>query len=336
MQPRVCQLALVCLLAARAGLATPAAPSEPRSEPGPAGPAGGRASSEARAAGRFYRRKAEGWFWYAIEVQRPAAGPKRAAPRPAPPAGASGPARPAPLSSAWLRANLPRYRDLAIDSPSETNVAAYLYLQKVALDKASRFAEVSARVVLADPYLDENTRRPTATFAANAMNAEAGRARAALLRRIARGVALIFFFRSDCPYCHLQAPVLEALERLYGFTVYPVSLDGRGLGDGRFPAFRADRGQARALGVVTVPALFLARPPAGIAPLGQGALSLAQLEERIVLAATRAGWVTEGEYRRTRPLGPGSPRLNLGATPGAVPLAPAALVAYLRRRALVE
>jgi conjugal transfer pilus assembly protein TraF len=55
-----------------------------------------------------------------------------------PPAAASGPA---PLSAAWLRANLERFRDQAIDDPSPRNVALYLYLQRLVLDKAERFAE---------------------------------------------------------------------------------------------------------------------------------------------------------------------------------------------------
>jgi hypothetical protein len=58
---------------------------------------------------------------------------------------------PAPLSAAWLRANLERFRDQAIDDPSPRNVALYLYLQRLVLDKAERFAEATQRAVWADP-----------------------------------------------------------------------------------------------------------------------------------------------------------------------------------------
>ena len=136
----------------------------------PVGPAG------------FYLRGAEGWFWYQIEPG-PKAEPERPPPPPEPvletraepatPAEPPSPA-PAPLSAAWLRSRLADFRDAAIDEPTPENVALYLYLQRVAMDKASRFADATRRAVLLDPMLDELTRRPTATFAANLVNRQAG------------------------------------------------------------------------------------------------------------------------------------------------------------------
>ena len=163
------------------------------------------------------------------------------------------------------------------------------------------------------------------------MNAQAGRNRGRVLRRIAEQAGIIFFFRSDCPYCHIEAPVLKTLERVYGFTIYPVSLDGQALHNGLFRDFRADQGQAEAMGVIRVPAVYLVRPPNGIAPIGQGALALDQLKQRIVLAAVNAGWISEREYTETRPLASdqlmASGPLGTGAK---LPEDPAKLVAYLR------
>jgi conjugal transfer pilus assembly protein TraF len=277
----------------------------------------------------FYARGAEGWFWYAEEP--PAAEAPEQAPEPprdvtAPPPAAAepesphsaAPAGPTPLSAAWLRANLERYRDVAIDDPSPRNVALYLYLQRLALDKAERFAEATQRVVWSDPLLDETTRRPLATFAANLVNREAAANREAALTETAKVAGLWFLFRSDCPYCEAQAPLLEVLTARYGFDVQAVSLDGKPLPGGFFPDFRTDRGQARTLGVVSTPALFLARPPNGIVPLAQGVLSLAELQRRIVHAATEAGWIAPEWRERTRarvadlrmaPIGPDDPSL---------------------------
>jgi hypothetical protein len=83
------------------------------------------------------------------------------------------------------------YRDAAIDDPTSQNVALYLYLQRVALDKSSRFAAATQRAVQLDPFLDEITQRPTATFAANLTNWQAGDNRDAVLERIAK-TALAF------------------------------------------------------------------------------------------------------------------------------------------------
>ena len=256
----------------------------------------------------FYARSAEGWFWYRdsrvpiVPVPAPVA-PPPVAPAPPPESLAEPPAPPgpAPLSAQWFRENLDSYRDRAIDAPSPENVAVYLHLQRIAMDKSSRFATVSERVVQGDPLLDEVTRRPTATFGANLVDRQASAAADALLGRLAETAALWFLFRSDCPYCDAQAPLLEALAARYGFAVLAVSLDGAGLKDGRFPDYRVDRGQAQVLGVLSTPALFLARPDQGeVAPLAQGLLSLSQLRERIVLAAVQAGWITEPEAQHVK------------------------------------
>ena len=219
--------------------------------------------------------------------------------QPSPPAEPA-PSGPAPLSAAWLREHLERYRDQAIDDPSPSNVALYLYLQRLVLDKAERFAEATQRAVWADPLLDETTRRPLATFAANLANREAGAAREAALNLIGEQAGLWFFYRSDCPYCEAQAPLLDLLTTRYGLAVRAIALDGRPLPGGFFPTFATDAGQAKTLGVVSTPALFLVRPPDGVVPIAQGVLSLAELQERLVNAATEAGWIPEHWRERTR------------------------------------
>ena len=180
-----------------------------------------------------------------------------------------------------------------------------------------------------DPFLDEITQRPTATFAANLVNRQAGDNRDHVLQGIAQSAGVLFFFRSDCPYCEAQAPLLKLLETRYGFAVLPVSLDGAPLSGGEFPQFRQDQGQAQALGVVSTPALFLARPPDAMVPLSQGLLSLAQLQERVIGAAVEAGWISEREYTRTRPVTADLP-LDARELPAVLPEDPEALLGVLR------
>jgi conjugal transfer pilus assembly protein TraF len=170
------------------------------------------------------------------------------------------------------------------------------------MDKASRFAAATQRAVQFDPFLDEITQRPTANFAANLVNEQTAKQRAALLQKIGNEAGVLFFFRSDCPYCEAQAPLLATLRERHGLAVLPVSLDGAPLPGGHFPTFQRDTGQAQALGVVSTPALFLARPPDGVALIAQGLLSLSQLEDRLLTAALEAGWITEVEYAKSRPV----------------------------------
>ncbi|WP_156912591.1 conjugal transfer protein TraF [Methylocaldum szegediense] len=260
----------------------------------------------------FFEDHARGWFWY--ETQRepdptPEPEPPPKPPEP-PPASAPVPAKttpseePVPLSAEWFRKNLDRYRDRAIDHPTPENVAAYYYLQRVMMDKAQRFTEVARHVVMSDPYLDETVRRPIATYAVNEANRQSSQVASELLSELAQKAGILFFFRSDCPYCHIQAPILAVLERNFGFTIYPVSLDGAPMPNGYYQDFKPDRGQAARLGIVSTPAIFLMKPPREIVLIAQSALSLEELTGRILLAAKEAGWIDDVRYQNTRGLRP--------------------------------
>ena len=264
----------------------------------------GTTAAEAPPGGRFLDRGADGWFWYEA-LPEPPPPPKKselpkveAAALPVPTAPATAPGPP-PLSTAWFRLELDRFRDRAIDEPTPENVRAYLYLQKVMLDRADSFARVSQQVAAADPYLDAVTERPLSPFAANATSAEATARRGEVLHGLAESTGLLFVVDSACSVCVRQADVLVSAQRQYGFALLTVSLDGAAAPGLELP-IRPDRGQAKRLGVVGTPALFLMRPPDVILPLAQGALDLDTLTGRIVDQAHRAGWIDDAAYAATR------------------------------------
>ncbi|MDO9103351.1 MAG: conjugal transfer protein TraF [Methylovulum sp.] len=210
----------------------------------------------------YFTDKQRGWFWYEVQpepvVKKPPEAPK---PKPVPPTDSIKaqpkppsvvPAEPAPLSSAWLRKNLETYLNKAIDEPTHENVAAFYYLQRAMMDKAERFTNAARYVVMSDPQLDETVRRPVATYAVNEANHQASVVADKALKDIAGLAGILFFFRSDCRYCHVQAPILGMLANAYGFTIYPVSLDGLPMPNGLFGNFKTDQGQAALLGVERV------------------------------------------------------------------------------------
>ncbi|NBS15772.1 MAG: conjugal transfer protein TraF [Gammaproteobacteria bacterium] len=247
----------------------------------------------------FFRDKERGWFWREEIIESPPSKPKKEAQTP-PTSPQRIPEDPKPLSVAWLRKNLEVYRDQAIDAPTPENVAAYFYLQRVMMDKAHRFTDVAHEVVISDPRLDENVRRPISSFAVQAANREATKTSQDSLSLIAKSTGILFFFRSDCTYCHLQSPLLKVLEDRYGFKIYPVSLDGLPMPGGLYPDFHHDQGQAAQLGVQATPALFLLNPPGKILPLAQGVLSLDDLTNRILTVAHSEGLITDADYDTTR------------------------------------
>ncbi len=257
----------------------------------------------------FYERKEEGWFWYKEEPKEPEKKPEKPKPKPvaetkpAP----SKPTDPQPsgpemFSAKWFRENLPKYKDLAWNDPTVENVRTFLYLQRFAIDRSEQFSDATELAVVGDPFLDEITRRPAATFASQQVDRDAGNAKNMLLKSVADRVGIFFFYKSDDDYSELQAPLIKMLEQGEGFSIIPVSMDGKPLPSGIFPNYKTDEGHAKQLGIVTFPAVYLASPDGQFAPIGQGPMSLPELNHRILVAAKRNGWVSDEEFNRTRPV----------------------------------
>ncbi|PPD43811.1 MAG: hypothetical protein CTY16_12820 [Methylobacter sp.] len=255
----------------------------------------------------FYQDKERGWFWYEPE---PIEDPEPEWPEAIPtPEAAKKPVeilqtqpQPVkPLSSEWFRVNLAKYRDTAIDEPTADNVSRYLYLQRVMLDKAERFTEQSQRVVMADALLDENSRRPIATFGANAMDELADKGVDKAVKQLAKAAGLWFFYSSTCSFCIKEAGVLKGLSHAYGFKVLPIALDGLPLPDNSYPDFTIDRGQAKKMGVETTPALFLVKPgqKGDVIQIGQGLLSGDEIVKRSLVLGYQQGWINGSDYNGT-------------------------------------
>ena len=255
-------------------------------------------------------RRPHGWIWYTPAPPPPR--PARVAPPP-PRATVTSKAPPT-WSTAWIRETLPRLRDLAIQDPSEKNVRAYLLLQHLAMDRAQRFAEVSMMVTQGDPALDENTRFPLASAAAQAGVQRARQGLVNAIQVLAKTTGMYFFFSSRCEYCHADLPVLRTFELETGMKVVGVSLDGQPIDNQLFPDYLINSDQAQRLGVQYTPAFFLVHPPnlTDVVEIGQGYLSLQQLEQRIVEEAYYHGWLSPATYRETRIA---SPLYEAGVSP---------------------
>lgn len=249
-----------------------------------------------------YSDKQRGWHFKELlpdpEEEQPPEQPRPAAPPPSP-ATASPPA-PKPLSSAWIKEKLPQYLEAAIDDPSPENVAAYHYLQKFAMDASERFARQYQRVALGDPNLDGMVTRPTWNTAGFAFDDAAEKNTSRTLKALSQEYGLWFFFRSDCEACHIELPALQAFAYKYGFTVLPISIDGKGLEGAPFTSFQVDRGQANMLGVEYTPAIFMVKPPNTFMQVTQGLVSASELETRVLELGNQAGVIPDDVYNLTR------------------------------------
>ena len=258
----------------------------------------------------FWERKSEGWFWYETEPE-PAPEEEEPLPEPvvvaqpaesAPPLPEEPVAPPPTFSAAWVRENIQRYKDLAWDNPTIENVRAFLYLQRFAFDRSEEFSDVAELAVIGDPLLDEISRRPSATFASQHLDSEAGKARGEILQEVAKKVGVFFFFHSECDLCEHQAPLMKMLEQSAGFSVVPISMDGKALPSNLFKNTRVDNGHAKRMNVLSFPAVYLVSPDDNYESIGQGLMSLPELNYRILVAAKRNGWVSEDVFNKTRPI----------------------------------
>ena len=287
----------------------------------------------------YYEQKDQGWFWKVPEPEEPEE-PEVAemAPTPSPPPVelelsppvAAEPTGPVPLSAAWLRDALPKYMDRAYDNPTPDNVAAYLYLQRLSIDRAERFALQAQRVVLSDPVLDENSRRPLSMAGAEVVDALAAAAADEAIAELAETAGLWYFYRSDCPYCEAQNPMLANFQRKTDMAIMPIALDNAPMPDGIFPDWVPNRGQAETLGVQVTPTLYLVKPPGEILLVSAGMVAESSLRERMIQAAHEAGWLSDETFNATRAVN----RIYVAADATSVPEEalqdPARLVELLR------
>lgn len=278
-----------------------------------AAPAAKKAASDG---GFFSPDNPQGWFWYDLPeprvkkkrhikkrpvIKKP---PKKRhvfkRPQPQPRRGSGAAKGPRPYSVVWIRKNLPKYRRLAIDNPTRQNVLAYLYLQRLAMDKAQRFAMKVEAVVKTTPFLDESSRRPVSSAAGDIFNKMAAIRRDKVLRKLTNNVGIWYFFGKNCMMCSLQGSVLKHVSEKYNLHFTAIAMDGA-KPVYRYESFRIDRGQAKKLGIIYTPiALVLVNPSKGeIVPLSHSFLTIGQLKERIFLAAHTAGWLTDVQYNKT-------------------------------------
>lgn len=261
----------------------------------------------------FYKDSEKGWFWYETHPEEQKEKPKKRQPNQPTVIPTSkkqikrSEVKPEdqPLSQAWFRKNFAKYRDNAIENPHDKKaMRTYLYLEKFMRDRSQAFGYARQSAVYSEPFLDATANRATANFGMKDMNIDANEKQTTLLTDLGKKTGIYFFFRSDCPYCKKQMPIIKLLEKKYGFTIRPVSLDGNPLPDSLWDDYLVNVDQAQQLGVKKVPALYLFEPKSNTTSLiSQGLQSMPQLEKRVLYSANRSDLITDDELKLTRPSG---------------------------------
>jgi conjugal transfer pilus assembly protein TraF len=127
----------------------------------------------------------------------------------------------------WLQENYKLLEERAIDDPTDENVAAYLYVKRITMDKSQRFSQKVTEVTNTDPLLNENNRIPYASAGAQSIRSANRSAQEQAARELAVVGGLVIFVDGDCRFCAMQMPIVNALRAQYGMEALVVSLDGR-------------------------------------------------------------------------------------------------------------
>ncbi|WP_240224681.1 conjugal transfer protein TraF [Rheinheimera hassiensis] len=207
------------------------------------------------------------------------------------------------LDSAWLKQNLEVLMQKAIDNPSDENIAAYAYANRLLIDLGSRFSTRMKEYMELEQPLQESARRPFSAFALSEFSSERRNAMTDILKAVKDKSHMWFFYSSTCSFCMKQLPVLKGLKRLYDIEILAISMDG-----GTLPGIEEfehvfDYGGAvsQRFNVSVTPSMFLVNNNTEqVIPLAQGMHALPELEDRILLVSKNQGLISTEQYALTK------------------------------------
>lgn len=250
---------------------------------------------------QFFEDSERGWFWYEQlpkEVKEELL--KKALEQQAQ---SSNKAEEEPLSQAWFRKNFQHYMDVAQTHPYDKEaMRVYLYLEKFMRDRAEIFAYEREKAITADPFLDESSRRSTASFGMKAMNIDANKNRQALLTQMGEKAGIYYFFAGDDSYSEKQTILVKLLEHRYGFHIVPVRIYGEVPESFPWDNILTNQGQAESMGVRKIPSIYLYNQENNSTEMvTQGLYPMDEIEKRLVYAGERISLITKEEASLVRP-----------------------------------
>lgn len=207
-----------------------------------------------------------------------------------------------PLSAEWLKQKMPEMLQAAIDRPFEADgspskeAKAYMYMQRLTLDKAQNFSKAATTITQLDPFLDENSRVPIDSAANRAFLQNNDKNEEIIVKRLAQKVGLWFIFDSSCSFCLAQYAYLKDFKIMNNFTTMNISMDGTRLSNmDANEVIYPDQGQAKTLKIRITPTIVMLHPPNNYYIVSQGLMSPAALLSRILLVADQNNLLTKQE-----------------------------------------
>lgn len=208
------------------------------------------------------------------------------------------------INSAWLKENLPKLLNTAIDDPSTENISNYYYAQRLAIDKANAFSDQTKEFFMFEEQLSESNRRPNSSNALFAHKVKTNKDKAKVFNSLFDKAGLWMFYRSDCPYCHQQFPAMESLAKIMGVDVLAISMDGILL-DKEFPGVKhvidPNMTLSRKFQVnITPTTMLVSNDGQHFQTIKYGMASGSELVQRALYAAKRMNLISEEQFVKTQ------------------------------------
>lgn len=177
----------------------------------------------------------------------------------------------------------------AVLNPTPENYRDYLEKSTAIQQQAETFALGFKQSIWQNPEFDYTLEKPRNTAGIVTYNKERNKANSTALSEFSKDKAFLFFYRSDCPYCHEFAPILKKFSEYYGWDVLPISIDDAPLLP-EYPEFKNDVELGKKLNITVVPALFMVEPSSSrVATVSYGMTDWSELTDKTIFAAEQIG-----------------------------------------------
>lgn len=260
----------------------------------------------------YYDNKAEGWFWYVDPIEEVEPEPVKPEPPKVVVAPEESPQeKPEPqaadtkvqLNTTWLRDNMNNYLMRAIDNPTKENVAVFLYMQRLMVDRSAEFTRSAQEVYATSPWLTNAARNPEAQGAKVLMTKAASKRRQSLMREIGSKTTLYYIVDSACIECRFQRSALYSLTAR-DFNLVVASVDDEapeGIEQDEVVSLEALPTKVRNYPYRRAPALIAVHEDGPPTHISAAVLSASDLEKNLLLIAKHHGWITPRQYASTKP-----------------------------------
>lgn len=227
----------------------------------------------------FLSKRAEGWFWYEDKAKKEQKNRIKEQAKQVP--DEATPTEIIESNKKELEATLHK----AILEPSYDNVKSYMALQKEMMSRSEAFSTRWQEVVYKEPTLNEEVNYPTSHSAMPIHYEAQKQAKEQKLKAIAKDFGLLYFFKSDCPYCQKFSGLAKSFAEKYGFEILGISADGNV--NKEFPEAVADNGVSRKLDINSYPTLVAVNERTKeMIPITYGYVSLSDLEDTLYFLST--------------------------------------------------